>query len=193
MEISEDILNSFSFCLFWEFSCHLRTVQLCYYVITDKTISVNSPSIFIRANSRLQKHISGFFSLQTIKILWKEIWDLRRFLAFLIIKCLIGQCKSEVGGWQISDRISNLDLHYYGQTQGWSPLIIHPWRCISLETKLCSDTAPILPHYHNIKLRSSGPELLAAILTKLSRYKARRALEGDSVGHMIFWWLAIPG
>ena len=36
-----------------EFSCHLRTVQLCYYVITDKTISVNSWSIFIGANSRL--------------------------------------------------------------------------------------------------------------------------------------------
>ena len=67
-----------------EFSCHLRTVQLCYYVITDKTISVNSPSIFIRANSRLYREILS--PRQTIKSLWKEISDWRSCLAVLIIK-----------------------------------------------------------------------------------------------------------
>ena len=108
-----------------EFSCHLRTVQLCYYVITDKTISVNSPSIFIRANSRLYREILS--PRQTIKSLWKEISDWRSCLAVLIIKNIwLASIKvfpypvhHDVCGWQISDKIYNLDpASLLNQTEG---------------------------------------------------------------------------
>ena len=120
-----------------EFSCHLRTVQLCYYVITDKTISVNSPSIFIRANSRLYQEI--LFSTADNKIFMKGNLRLKKLpCSSHHKKYLIGQHKSvSISGASWRARMTDI----WQDLQSWSclapqpdgrHLIIHPRRCIIL-------------------------------------------------------------